>query len=306
MNVLKRKTWCKNEPFLWFCSRFTAGETNIYKKLIFFFIYRNLTKNDYETLFPEMIYHWLTCNFDYLDLYGLTSHFIQQYTPEHRHYMECIRKPCNKDESDLEVVKRCILRLHTKCKKARTRTIKTIRLTITMAGKLLKWLPRLKIIHLVRDPRGILNSRFEQNLNKGNQLSINAQELCDRLSTDISTFRDLEFCHRSRMLRVVYEELCQYPRAVIEHSFTFLNSNVTTEVLDYAKRIMTGPVRSCSYCVGRGNALKNAYRWLSVIDGDSLHTIDRHCSTVYSKLGYIPLDYDKLKHTLRSWQPMHI
>jgi hypothetical protein len=81
------------------------------------------------------------------------------------------------------------------------------------------------------------------------------------------------------MVRVVYEELCQYQVTTLQRIFTFLNFNATGKVVDFAKGLMPGPVRI------RGDALTNAYRWLSVIEIDSLDTIDRHCTHLYSELG---------------------
>lgn len=263
---------------------------------------RNITQEELGSVSIEMIYHWFTCNFKNLDLPGLIDPFISIHTPEHRNYFSCIN-PKNTTKSKMELVKQCLPLLHIKCLESKSRTLKTIRLPVSMAGKLLKWLPRLQILHLVRDPRGILNSQFEQQVTEGKNVTTASKELCQTMSSNIKSFEELESCHGSRMLGVVYENLCQNPFIVVQKIFEFFHSRYSKRVKDNLKRLMQGPVKSCDYCTNRGNALANAYRWISVIPLKELKTVDKHCSFLYSKLGYKHLDYDKLNVTKASWIP---
>ncbi|XP_061185802.1 uncharacterized protein LOC133193903 [Saccostrea echinata] len=266
---------------------------------------RKIFREEQQSVYPELLYHWFTCNFDHIDIASLTNHFILFHTPELKDYYYCLRtKRSTKTKNKLRIVKMCSVLLRIKCRTAATRTIKTIRLSIYMAGKLLKWLPNLKIIYLLRDPRGIINSQFERKINEGKNVSFLAKELCNTISYDLNNFDNLEHCHKSRMMKLIYENLCQYPHRIVAKIYAFLNIDYTWERKLYVQRIMKGPVRRCSYCTDRGNALRSAYRWISVINENTLNITKLLCSFLYTKLGYQHLEYHVLNLTSVSWKPL--
>ena len=266
------------------------------------YIFRYISDGELDLVYTEMIYNWFTCNFQKIDIPGLTNPFISIHTPEHRSYYACIQ-PKNTSKTLIQRVEQCIPLLQVKCLNYKSRTIKTIRLPVEMAGKLLKWLPGMKFLYLVRDPRGIVNSQFEQLITEGKNVSTCAKELCQTISRDVKAFDELARCHGSRMLSVIYENLCQNPLAMVHKIYNFFGNKYSKRVKDFVKRMMQGPVRACDYCTDRGNALANAYRWISVISKEGLHTIDSHCSFLYPYLGYQDLEYNKLNITKSSWTP---
>ncbi|XP_061186229.1 carbohydrate sulfotransferase 1-like [Saccostrea echinata] len=263
---------------------------------------RTISREELETVYAELLYNWFTCNFGHIDMTALTNRFIAEHTPELGNYYRCIN-PSNTTLSKIEIVRTCIWMLRDRCVGSGTRTIKTIRLSVFMAGKLLEWLPKLKIIHLIRDPRGTLQSQFTQLVNEGN-LSVSAKELCSRISLDLSAFEVAQYCHKDRIMSVIYENLCQNPLIIVQKIYNFLEIKYTKSVKDYVTQIMKGPVRLCDYCTNRGNSVINAYRWISTIPRNVIQTIDDHCSFLYSKLGYLNLDYENLANTTKSWQPV--
>jgi hypothetical protein len=224
------------------------------------------------------------------------------YTPEHAVYYNCISLP-NARETKRDTVKRCITYLQTKCKEAESRTIKTVRLPLLTVKKLIKRLPSLKVIHLIRDPRGILSSQFGLYINEGKSVSFAARTLCGAMKRDLRTYEDFEFCG-GPVLRVIYEELCQFPIIVVSKIYDFFNITLSKQSgLTVVETKMTGPLRSCDYCTNRGDAFKNAYRWINGIGKGFLYTVDMHCSAIYSKVGYLNLTYEKLRRKKTSWQP---
>ncbi|XP_061185565.1 carbohydrate sulfotransferase 1-like [Saccostrea echinata] len=264
---------------------------------------RTILKERLEYVYPEMIYYWFTCNFDHIDLTALTDPFIAIHTPEHKDYYKCFEDNMKENKSVIESVKDCVDFLSIRCSTAKTRTIKTVRLSMLMAGKLLKWLPNLKITYLIRDPRGILNSQFEQHVTEENDTIATIKKVCNTISTDFTNFKYLELCYKNRMLIIIYENLCQYPSILVPKIYKFLNVEFTNETGNYVKRIMNGPARKCHYCTDRGDALGNAYRWIRDIEEKTLLDIDLHCSFLYSHFGYQHLEYDKLNSTKASWEP---
>ncbi|XP_062574775.1 carbohydrate sulfotransferase 1-like isoform X1 [Saccostrea cucullata] len=264
---------------------------------------RVILRGERESLYPELLYHWFTCNFDQIDLSALTDPFISIHTPELQEYYKCTVLNLNKSKSTIDSVKRCVYLLHNRCMTARSRTIKTIRLSMFMAGKLLKWLPNLRIIYLVRDPRGILNSQFEQHVTEEKRMFTTVKKVCNSIISDLSHTKELQLCHKSRIMSIIYENLCQYPFKVVPKIYSFLNKEFTNTTKKYIKRIMNGPVKKCHYCTDRGNALGNAYRWIRAMEEKTLIIIDLYCSFLFPLLGYKHLNYDELNTTFVSWMP---
>ncbi|XP_052677727.1 uncharacterized protein LOC128158806 [Crassostrea angulata] len=98
---------------------------------------RNITKEELESVYTEMIYHWFTCNFKNIDLPGLTSSFIKTFTPEHGKYYSCIN-PVNTTKSKLDLVKQCIPILHLKCLESKNSDVENNSIDGVFGGKTFK------------------------------------------------------------------------------------------------------------------------------------------------------------------------
>ncbi|XP_062574784.1 uncharacterized protein LOC134236626 isoform X2 [Saccostrea cucullata] len=120
---------------------------------------------------------------------------------------------------------------------------------------------------------------------------------------DLSHTKELKLCHKSRIMSIIYENLCQYPFKVVPKIYRFLNIEFTNMTEIYIKRMMNGPIKKCHYCTDRGNALGNAYRWIHAIEEKTLIIIDLYCSFLFPSLGYKHLNYEELNTTFVSWMP---
>ena len=107
------------------------------------------------------------------------------------------------------------------CQKAKKIVIKEIRLHGFNA---IPWIfqdPKLKIIHLIRDPRGIYNSLLSR---PGGPWPTKNQsiEMCQQLSLDLKILKDLD---ASRYMAVKFEDIVQNPSEV----FTNLNQKLNLQ-----------------------------------------------------------------------------
>lgn len=73
--------------------------------------YRNITQEELESVYSEMVYYWFTYHFNNIDLPGLIDPFLSIYTPEHRIHFSCINLK-NTRERKINLVKQCIPLLH--------------------------------------------------------------------------------------------------------------------------------------------------------------------------------------------------
>ena len=250
----------------------------------------------------KTLYNWFTCRFQALDIASLTDFFLEMFTPELDKYVECLGPNNQTEPIRLETVQKCVVILQNKCKSMNSVTIKTIRTPMRSVEYLLKTLPHLKVVYLVRDPRGMLSSQARVGMLKWRELEESARKTCNRIETDIDEFRRLYTEYPSRLKRLAYENLCRNPVFVSSKLFLFLRSPFSEVVKYHIKMLTSGPILKCSYCTKRGDALVNAYKWKLNIKEDRLRLIDKCCSRVYQKLAYKILSIQQLKHVRETWQ----
>ncbi len=133
----------------------------------------------------------LNCNFDNIPASVLSHQFIfdgLKSIPWKREYSQCLggREPVD------EVSPRCLQVLETHCNKAPLRAMKTVRFSLHMASKLLELDPDIKVIYLVRDPRGVLKSRFTNHAAYIQDPRVDIKELCYQMGKDWESLQMLK------------------------------------------------------------------------------------------------------------------
>ncbi|XP_050718060.1 carbohydrate sulfotransferase 3-like [Eriocheir sinensis] len=171
------------------------------------------------------------------------------------------------------------------CKDASIRILKTIR---ARASFLLPWLAKrqdVKVIHLVRDPRGILSSvKRGQQLWSDNNRDIALQ--CANIKGDLS----LETLGPQRYLRVEYEDLVDKQMEVTRLMFSFLGVPVTPSVEEFVKEHThqdpdPTPVPQRYLNTYRDSGYRHDH-WRNELDGLEVQHIQTVCREVMNLLHY--------------------
>lgn len=124
-------------------------------------------------------------------------------------------------------VNECMDKLKIPCVTSQLLVLKTLRLTMEMAQKLLVDDQNLKLIFLVRDPRGILVSREKvQYLSEvlRPDMEVEASLLCPKMARDLSRFEELRSKHPKRALLLRYEDAADNPRDVVHEIYNFVGA----------------------------------------------------------------------------------
>ncbi|GIY86018.1 hypothetical protein CEXT_224871 [Caerostris extrusa] len=168
----------------------------------------------------------------------------------------------HKDSSRMLCYNICFLAVA--CRNSPVQIIKTIRMTASEAGKLMEEYKdlNLKVIHLVRDPRGTMNSRQQK---------------------DIAAWYYL--------LR--YEDLALDPPQITEKLFKFLDIGpVPSEVAQFLETHTQGATHHSSnsflqppYRTVR-NSTQAALEWCRKMKLTDIQRVQRSCYVVLNKLGY--------------------
>ncbi|KAL7640879.1 UNVERIFIED_CONTAM: hypothetical protein RMT77_008016 [Armadillidium vulgare] len=129
-------------------------------------------------------------------------------------YYNDVAKKCSKSGRYAKCVKE--INLITDCKTSDVLLIKNIRTPLRVVKQLLKLHSGLKIIHLIRDPRGALNSidKFKW--------KVTEETRCKGLLEDLIIFEKLKQKFPERIVRVSYEVFSLQPTKETKKLFKFL------------------------------------------------------------------------------------
>ncbi|XP_076032331.1 uncharacterized protein LOC143020050 [Oratosquilla oratoria] len=172
------------------------------------------------------------------------------------------------------------------CDAAPLRLIKTIRFRSFFGASWLRRRPDIKVIHLVRDPRGIISS-----VKKGGGIwgkhNRDAELQCLNMKDDLQLETLLG---PQRYLRIRYEDLVDNTTRVTKDALEFAGVGLTEEVKGYIEKHTEGDSR------GKGSNYMGTYRdqsflhdrWKTILTRNEIEDIQTTCSDVMEKLDYKP------------------
>ncbi|XP_021366745.1 carbohydrate sulfotransferase 1-like isoform X1 [Mizuhopecten yessoensis] len=188
---------------------------------------------------------------------------------------------------------KCVSKVISLCSSA-VRIIKTIRLSMDVVQELMENIPNLKVAHLLRDPRGMINSRrktipyFQYNKKKMSQI---ARAVCDRYHRDISIGQSLKVKYPNRIKTVLYEQIAQRPLETSIRIFKFLGLQPKRNFKSWLMEHIAGDPKMSvghpAFSTVRANSTVTANSWRIQLSLDNVMDIDRECSQVYEYTGYL-------------------
>lgn len=164
--------------------------------------------------------------------------------------------------------------------------MKTLRISLENAKLLLDRIPNLKIIHLFRDPRAIINSHINTNwypatlndlISIENDIIVN----CDRIYNDIVAALILKSRYPDHILAVQYEDIDQ-SITKLEAIYKFIGRNLTPKVKEYIRsKIETKYNRS----KGPNGVFTRISKYRQSLSYHIVKLIDVHCEKAIKLLG---------------------
>ncbi|XP_060079159.1 carbohydrate sulfotransferase 6-like [Ylistrum balloti] len=257
------------------------------------------TPEEKISFFVESLYNWFTCNFKDLDIGTLTSSYLLHYSKKTRNYMGCLTRHHNK----MDGVEYCLQYLQSTCIPAKLRVIKSIRINMDTVHLLQQRLPFLKVIHVVRDPRGIMNSRVKVKLSNWINLSSEVNNLCRRMTKNI----EMSTLDREENVKqIVYELLAEHPIALSEDLYNFagLEFSPTVSKRVYKMTHYSPHARDCDWCTKKSNSSMTSLMWRTEIELEHAEVIDSQCVDLYNMIGYLPVQ--SLQQLRNHSVPLHL
>ncbi|XP_069104988.1 carbohydrate sulfotransferase 1-like [Argopecten irradians] len=210
-------------------------------------------------------------------------------------------------------IEKCLSEMNSVCKSG-TRILKTIRLSMDVVDDLMYMFPDLKVIHLLRDPRGMLASRMKTLPGIGTKqlgMSRAGRAVCDRYDRDIRIAASFGVKYPNRIKTVLYEQVVENPLDTSFQIFNFLGLQPKSNFDNWMKEHMTGDQstakppdnRSGAYSTYRANSSLTMNGWRTRLDFKDVVKIDKECSYLYEYTGYLavenPAQLQDMKISLR-------
>ena len=157
-------------------------------------------------------------------------------------------------------------------------------------------LDRIKIIHLLRDPRGKTNSHLHLPAEPYQKNSSGIENLvdrfCARIMKDIKIRKRLEQKYPNTFLEKHYQEMAENLVNNVEHIYYFVwNVKLPQEIYSWMKIIVEGVDKEAkhdTYNLKRVNSSQTARKWMTELDSDLIKHIEASCKNLIT---YLKLDF---------------
>ena len=179
----------------------------------------------------------------------------------------------------------CIPKLIPVCRAAKHRVTNVLRLSLDNTEDLLRDNPRLKVIHLLRDPRGTINSNIKNRwfpFSDKSRKSVrnNADAMCSRMLHDIKAGTRLMRQFPNRVKIIHYEDFNDTTE-LAKYLYDFLGMEFSDK---YRQLANTSDIRSATRKTDGYHQL--SYR--DTLSWETVQIIDSVCEDLYNESGYKP------------------
>ncbi|XP_071113113.1 carbohydrate sulfotransferase 1-like isoform X2 [Haliotis cracherodii] len=242
----------------------------------------------------------LNCEFEKIDIDTL-SQFHLQHSRSTKPYNDCLTA-----NPGVLGVLRCLHYLYKACCSAQVLLSKTISLGAKMTGELMDSDPRLRVIHLVRDPRATIWAEGRFHVYKQKDFKTFVVTFCERLLTDLQNIKAIKQRNPNRAYVVLYENLAKRPLILTKELYNVMNLPMMKSVFNHVRnKSMEGHEENCSMCISKADSARTSQEWRLHLEYDKVKYIDAECQQVYGFLGYKPAEskavYTNLSIPLHTW-----
>jgi len=296
--ILIATTWRSGSTFLGDLLNHYKGTFYYFEPLHYYSYTQDMSKLQNETSFLKSLY---SCNFDsknvgYLNHASKTANKFLFQNHNFRLWNSC--------QNLLPNNILCFMPdyLNKVCPLFPIKLIKTVRLRVRKVEKLLEDPEmNLKVIVLVRDPRGVYNSRSSGAVKKWckRDMCANPEVGCSDLSDDIQAAFDLEARYPGKVWLVRYEDLSLSPEDTtmnmlnfLDLPFTegianFIDTHTSKEKLKVVKNKRTKKLQKKKNPYGTAkNSSATAFAWREKMSFPKIMNIQESCHAPMEHLGY--------------------
>lgn len=147
---------------------------------------------------------------------------------KHKHVLKLL----NETDSKSAIFRSCLESLESKCREAKIRVTKVLRLSLRFVPRLMAQFPNLKFMFIMRDPRGNLNSRiltqwFPVNESKTAEVQNHIISVCFQMTEDVKMVTHLKHNFPGRFIDFRLEDIVRNPTQSFKGLFKMLNMELS-------------------------------------------------------------------------------
>ena len=212
----------------------------------------------------------------------------------------CYKKHGNAMVKNASCINQDIIKV---CKNAKHRVTKVVRFSLDRFESLLQTKENLKVIHLFRDPRAIMNSRFDAEWYPRGDFVSTTKSLCRKMMHDYQVGQKLMKKYPYRFRFLYYEDLNDKPSDKIKTIYRYLGMSLKEHKFPIVKN--TNVFTNSDVNVSTEREKNTAYWWRKQLRWHLVKQIDNICKDVYNALGYVAFsNYDEM--TNLTFKSIHI
>ncbi|XP_076455708.1 carbohydrate sulfotransferase 6-like [Babylonia areolata] len=239
----------------------------------------------------HVISSYLNCSLHALYLRALT-YFGLTFGQKTRSFHRCLDARPGLAPPVHSTILGCLPLLQSSCATSRAVVLKVVRFTMDLVDGFLRNDPKVKVIHLLRDPRATLRSQRAKGMFRKEDIPAVSSRFCRNVLTDARRADRLAAEFPGRVTLARYEDLTDEPIRMSETLFEFVGLRTRDDGLlhEYIWNLTSAglPDNSLSF-TQRRNSKETAEVWRRRLDLESSRVIDDNCGAVYRRLGYLPL-----------------
>ena len=193
-------------------------------------------------------------------------------------------KMCRQNKS--QNLEGCLKAAEANCRSAEHRVVKLLRMTMDNLEILLQRNKNLKIIHLFRDPRGIINSHIktgwfvnDRDIKEPDFVRKDAGVMCDRMVIDLKAGTILQEKYPDRIKFIQYEDL----ESILKDKVPVLNEFVGMKYEKKQAALIRRFFEPKRHSDKKGF---HAYSYRNTLPWDTVRVVDSECSELLKQLGY--------------------
>lgn len=178
------------------------------------------------------------------------------------------------------------------CFRSKYNIIKLVRLPFRHLEDLWKQIAQLnvKIVYLVRDPRGVFNSRKNMPWCKKDNACSSIPSICQEMRQDLADFDRLKTLMGDNLILVKYEDISLNPVSMSKMLFEVLQLDYSASI----SRFLTSHTKSRHrpdqppdpYSTYRADSNSTAFHWMHELKSIEIQFIESNCSDILERLDY--------------------
>ncbi len=201
-------------------------------------------------------------------------------------YHSCLHK-----DIWVEAAQKCSRLASSSCIKAPVRAVKVLRLRLEDTEPLVQRYPDMKIIHQLRDPRGIIvSSQYLGLMSIFSQGNVGKEAIlvCNKMLRDVKAFKRLKEKYPRNYFLTTYEEFADSPMSMVEEVYKFIDFEPSQSLRQHVYDITHSEfdTKRASLDVKRKNSSENAHKWRKQISSKWKTAIDKRCVELLTVAGY--------------------